>query len=107
LIVISFQQQYGIDLYNYPFLRVAQYYTLISGCSRETPLGYYMSTRAEKDIKTIRKMTKEEKKIRTEWQGFISAKSGNPKLKDASEDFSALFGNLRQYTPSKVKRYTV
>jgi hypothetical protein len=88
-------------------MRVAQYYTLLSGCNTETPLGYYIKIRSEDNPKELRKLTKAERKIRSEWINFRANKYGNPKLANASTDFSSLFGQLRQFTGSKIKKYKI
>jgi hypothetical protein len=88
-------------------MRVAQYYTLLSGCNSETPLGYYIKIRSETSPKELKKLTQSERKIRNDWTQFRASKTGNPKLAGASTDFSTLFGQLRQFTPSKIKRYSL
>lgn len=47
---------------------------MLSGIMYETPLGEIVRIRAETDMKTIRNMTAQEKKIRTEWQKFKTTK---------------------------------
>lgn len=40
------------------------------GINSDTPLGYTVSIRSEKDHKKIKQMTKKEKQIRTDWLNF-------------------------------------
>lgn len=42
----------------------------MKGVNGDTPLGYVVSIRSETDKERIDKMTKHEKKIRSEWQKF-------------------------------------
>lgn len=47
-----------------------EYRKLLVGLMGDTPLGYVVSIRSEKDRKKIAEMTEHEKKIRREWQEF-------------------------------------
>lgn len=65
--------QYGIRLEreDLPFV---EYRRLLSGIMYNTPLGEVVRVRAETDMKTIRNMTAQEKKIRADWSRFMSTK---------------------------------
>lgn len=65
--------QYGIRLERED-LPYAEYRRLLSGIMYNTPLGEVVRVRAETDMKTIREMTAQEKKIRSEWQRFKNTK---------------------------------
>lgn len=45
-----------------------EFCTLLSGLLPDTPLGKIVSIRAEKDPKILKNFTKEQKKIRNDWQ---------------------------------------
>ncbi len=45
-----------------------EFCTLLSGLLPDTPLGKIVSIRAEKDPKVLKNFTKEQKKIRNDWQ---------------------------------------
>lgn len=45
-----------------------EFCSLLSGIMPDTPLGQIVSIRAEKDPKIIRNFTKEQKKVRNQWQ---------------------------------------
>ncbi len=46
----------------------SEFCTLLSGLSPDTPLGRIVSIRAEKDPKVLKNFTKEQQKIRNDWQ---------------------------------------
>ena len=71
LIVSSFAQQYGIRLYQeYENISCEEFRQLLVGLNSETPLGYAVQIRSEKNPKKIKEMTNQEKKIRSDWQQF-------------------------------------
>lgn len=45
-----------------------EFCTLLSGLLPDTPLGKIVGIRAEKDPKMLKNFTKEQKKIRNDWQ---------------------------------------
>lgn len=67
---------------------------LLSGLNGDTPLGYVVQTRAEKDPKKIRKMTAHEKKIRSDWMSFKSKNNKTKKVELKSEDISKVFSKM-------------
>lgn len=67
----SFAQQYGIRLYQeYDCISCEEFRQLLVGLNGDTPLGYAVQIRSEKNPKKIQDMTKKEKQIRIEWQEF-------------------------------------
>lgn len=68
LIEASFAKQYGIRLRKEFDMSWDEFCTLLSGIMPETPLGRIVSIRAEKNPKTIRNFTSEEKSIYKKWQ---------------------------------------
>lgn len=67
---------------------------LLSGLNGDTPLGYVVQTRAEKDPKKIRKMTAHEKKIRSDWMSFKSKNNKTKKVELKAEDISKVFTKM-------------
>lgn len=67
---------------------------LLSGLNGDTPLGYVVQTRAEKDPKKIRKMTAHEKKIRSDWMSFKSKNNKTKKVELKVEDISKVFTKM-------------
>ena len=67
---------------------------LLSGLNGDTPLGYVVQTRAEKDTKKIRKMTAHEKKIRSDWMSFKSQNNKIKKVELKAEDISKVFSKM-------------
>lgn len=68
LIEASFAEQYGIRLRREDDMPWSEFCTLLSGLLPDTPLGKIVSIRAEKDRKILKTFTKEQKKIRSDWQ---------------------------------------
>ena len=68
LIEASFAAQYNIRLRNEDDMPWTEFCTLLSGLMPETPLGQIVSIRSEKDPKIIKGFTKEQKRIRNDWQ---------------------------------------
>lgn len=95
LIVSSFAQQYGIRLYyEYENMSCEEFRQLLSGLNGDTPLGYVVQTRAEKDPKKIRKMTAHEKKIRSDWVAFKTKSKIQQKVELKTEDISKVFSKM-------------
>ena len=95
LIVSSFAQQYGIRLYyEYENMSCEEFRQLLSGLNGDTPLGYVVQTRAEKENKKIRKMTAHEKKIRSDWMSFKSKNNKTKKVELKAEDISKVFSKI-------------
>lgn len=68
LIESSFLKQYGIRLRTEDDMSYQEFCTLLSGIMHDTPLGQIVSIRAETDKNIIKNFTKEQKRIRSEWQ---------------------------------------
>lgn len=95
LIVSSFAQQYGIRLYyEYENMSCEEFRQLLSGLNGDTPLGYVVQIRAEKDPKKIRKMTAHEKKIRSDWVAFKSNSKKQQKFELKKEDIPKVFSKM-------------
>jgi hypothetical protein len=73
---------------------------LLASISGDTPLGYVVRIRSERDPKRIREMTPNEKEIRKKWQQFVHEQSKKTNLdnkifikkEDISKIFSKMFG---------------
>jgi hypothetical protein len=76
----------------------SEFSTLVSGLMPDTPLGQIVSIRAEKDQKTIKNFTPEQKRIHNDWQKRqAEAKLENPEqlekdLEQLSKVFEVVFG---------------
>lgn len=87
LIVSSFAQQYGIRLYQeYKTISCEEFRQLLVGLNGETPLGYTVCIRSEKNPKKIKEMTNHEKKIRSDWQQFRQKQKNKQKKVILSND---------------------
>lgn len=67
LIESSFAKQYGIRLRQEEDMSWAEFCSLLSGLMHDTPLGRIVAIRSEKNPKTIKEFTKEEREIRNRW----------------------------------------
>lgn len=95
LIVSSFAQQYGIRLHNeYDTISCEEYRQLLSGLNGDTPLGYVVQIRSEKNPKKIREMTANEKKIRIEWANFKRKNKKEEKIYLKKEDISKVLSKM-------------
>ena len=95
LIVSSFAQQYGIRLYyEYDNISCQEFRQLLSGLNGDTPLGYVVQIRSEKNQKRIKEMTANEKKIRTEWTYFKRKNKKEEKIYLKTEDISKVFSKM-------------
>lgn len=70
---------------------------MVSGLMEDTPLGRIVSIRCEKDRDIIKRFTKEQKQIQTEWALFKASKDGNQKeintqFIDLEKMIAGLFG---------------
>ena len=93
MIVSSFAQQYGIRLYyEYETIPCEEFRQLLSGLNSETPLGYVVQIRSEKDYKKIKEMSKNEKEIREKWVNFKN--KNNKKIEINTEDISKIFSKM-------------
>lgn len=95
LIVSSFAQQYGIRLYyEYEHISCKEFRQLLSGLNGDTPLGYVVKVRSEKNAKNIKEMTANEKKIRNEWFAFRAKQNKKDKIYLKKEDISKVFSKM-------------
>lgn len=94
LIVSSFAEQYGIRL-AIEDISWPEYSRLFSGISGDTALGRIITIRSERDPKTIKGFTSEQKRIRREW---MARKNADPdcqmkQLLAMQRVFTAAYGN--------------
>ncbi len=94
-IVASFAQQYGIRLCNeYDNISCSEFRYLLSNLNSDTPLGYTVMIRSEKNPKRIREMTANEKKIRADWAEFKRKNRKGEKIYLKKEDISKIFSKM-------------
>ncbi|WFR60257.1 Gp15 family bacteriophage protein [Anaerocolumna sp. AGMB13025] len=74
--VSSFQTQYGIRIYSEVFktMKWDEFKALVSGLSADTPLGKIVGIRAENDKDTLKRFTKEQRRIRDAWRSKSAQK---------------------------------
>lgn len=95
LIVSSFAQQYGIRLYNeYENIPCQEFRQLLSGLNGDTPLGYVVQIRSERDTKKIREMSTREKDIRKEWFEFREKSKKQEKIELKPEDITKVLSKI-------------
>ena len=87
LIEASFAKQYGIRLRNEQDMTWSEFATLLSGLMPDTPLGQIISIRAEKDKDVIKRFTKEQKRIQSDWKRRQSKNIDKESYDDAMNAF--------------------
>lgn len=91
----SFAQQYKIRLYyEYESISCEEFRQLLSGLNGDTPLGYVVQIRAEKNPKKIREMSNQDKKIRSDWAKFKSKQKEKNIIELKKEDISKVFSKM-------------
>ena len=88
----SFAQQYGIRLRTEDEMLWDEFTTLLAGLNGDTPLGYLVRIRSEKDPKVKKKFTKAEKKIYNEWRFRHSPKPMKMSREEVDRQLRKLFG---------------
>ena len=95
LIVSSFAQQYGIRLHTeYETISCEEFRQLLVGLNGDTPLGYTVQIRSEKDSKKINQMTNKEKQIRQEWHEFCSRNKKSNKVILTGENINSVLSKM-------------
>lgn len=96
LIEQSIATQYGIlpqDQENLPY---PEWSKLVSGLMDNTPLGRVVAIRGEDDPTIISQMTPWQRKIRTDWQGFVASRTVQMPREDIAEQMAGLERMLAQ-----------
>ena len=88
----SFAQQYGIRLRSEDEMLWDEFATLLAGLNGDTPLGYLVRIRSEKDIKVRQKFTREEKKIYSEWRSRHLPKPMQMSREEVETELRKIFG---------------
>ena len=91
LIEASFAKQYGIRLRNEQDMTWSEFATLLSGLMPDTPLGQIISIRAEKDKEVIKRFTKDQKRIQSDWKRRQSKNIDKESYDDAMNAFKNMF----------------
>ena len=91
LIEASFAKQYGIRLRNEQDMTWSEFATLLSGLMPDTPLGQIISIRAEKDKEIIKRFTKDQKRIQSDWKRRQSKNVDKESYEDAMNAFKNMF----------------
>ena len=94
LIEASFAKQYGIRLRNEQDMTWSEFATLLSGLMPDTPLGQIISIRAEKDKEIIKRFTKDQKRIQSDWKRRQSKNVDKESYEDAMNAFKNMFISL-------------
>lgn len=92
LIEASFAKQYGIRLRTEIDMSWSEFCSLLSGIMPKTPLGQIVSIRSEKDPKTLKNFSKEQRKIRNDW-----ILKRNKKIKEDKSTYTAYINNFQTW----------
>lgn len=69
----------------------SEFATLLSGLMPDTPLGQIISIRSEKDKDVIKRFTKEQKRIQSDWRRRQSQNIDKESYDDAMNGFKNMF----------------
>lgn len=69
----------------------SEFATLLSGLMSDTPLGQIISIRAEKDKDIIKRFTKEQKRIQSDWRKRQSQNIDQESYDEAMDGFKNMF----------------
>ena len=75
-------------------IKSGEYRRLLVGWNADTPLGYVVSIRSEKNPQKIKEMTTNEKEIRFQWQQFRRKKEMNKKVFLSNEEITKVLSSL-------------
>ena len=95
LIEQSIAKQYGVLPSEQENLHYSDWAKMVGGLMDDTPLGRIVAIRAEKDHDTLRRMTPDQRRIRSEWAAFQARKNGMnylSLLKQLQSMIAGLFG---------------
>lgn len=68
-----------------------EFKALVGGLSADTPLGRIVSIRAENDKDTLKRFTKEQKRIRNEWRSRSAQQMDKQTFEQAMLGFEKMF----------------
>lgn len=91
MIEASFTTQYGIRLRQEPDMSWDEFCTLLSGLSGDTPLGNIVSIRGESNKDILKQFTKEQRRIRSEWQQKQAKEMDKRNVNQVMVNFEAAF----------------
>jgi hypothetical protein len=87
LIEASLAKQYGIRIRHHTDMPFTEFCTLVGGLMGDTPLGQVIQIRSEKDPKTIKGFSPDQKRIYREWRNRQAEKRlDNPEQLDKDMD---------------------
>lgn len=76
----------------------AEFCSLLAGLMHDTPLGYVVSIRSEKDPKVIQNFNKDQRKIRNDW--IIRR---NRKLRENPEEYRKYWQGIQEWAKTAFK----
>ena len=94
LIEASFAKQYGIRLSREEDMSWVEFTTLLAGLDETTPLGKIVAIRSENDKDILKRLTKDQHRIRNEWRAKHSP--AVPSTKKAKADYNQAIEGFRQ-----------
>lgn len=102
LIEASIAKQYSIRIRSHVDMPWDEFCTLVAGLMPDTPLGQIVTIRAEKDAKTIKSFSPDQKRIHREWQTKVAKKKlENPEKLE--KDLNQLIGMFKLMFKKEVK----
>ncbi|MCI9517613.1 MAG: hypothetical protein HFI80_11870 [Lachnospiraceae bacterium] len=90
--VSSFQTQYGIRLSKeIAEMQWEEFKQLLSGIGPDTPLGRIVAIRSETDKRTLKRFTKEQRRIRNRWLRKKAQRVSGPDMDKVLEGLKQSF----------------
>lgn len=89
LIEASFLKQYGLRIRSIKDMPWSEFSSLLSGLMSDTPLGNVVSIRAERDPKTLKGFSSDQRRLHREWRNRSAEKQ-----KDDMEQYNRDMDNI-------------
>lgn len=94
LIEQSIAKQYGVLPSEQENLRYADWAKMVGGLMDDTPLGRVVAIRSEKDADVIRRMTPDQRKIKSEWTTYQASKTTKGEQRQQMKQIQAMIASM-------------
>lgn len=94
LIEQSIAKQYGVLPSEQENLRYADWAKMVGGLMDDTPLGRVVAIRSEKDADVIRRMTPDQRRIRSEWAAHRASIATEEEQKQQMQQIQAMIAGM-------------
>lgn len=94
LIEQSIAKQYGVLPSEQENLRYTDWAKMVGGLMDDTPLGRVVAIRAETDREVIRRMTADQRKIRSEWAAYRASVTAQNDQRQQMKQLQAMIAGM-------------